>query len=284
MLALQTPTPLSASSLFTCKPAGDVYNTLAAAARLGSVTAFLTRLAQDDVGALLLHHFEASGLDTRWVIQTPDGHNGLYLSLTDPGQGHRFLYYRRQSEASRLNPSDLPAANLPDIRLLYATGITQALSPSSRQLVKQAFQQARRIGILTAYDPNWRPALWSSASGAREAFLDIAPFLDMMLPSMEDMAGLFGVTDPDTALHYLTATKIPLIALKQGADGVTLQFQGEQQHLKALSPMGPMWDTIGAGDAFNGGFLHSVLQQQHSLATCAHIGMQTALQSLAGLE
>lgn len=278
MLELDAEASLASAPVLTCQVGGDVYNTLVAATRLGSPTAFITQLAMDGIGQRLLQHFTDQDVDTQWVQQLSNGHNGLYIAAVNPDKSHEFLYYRQQSAASRLHPDVIRPQMMRQAKIVYATGVTQAISPSARQTVLKAFQLAKQHNVMVAYDPNYRPALWGHKDKAMEALIEVLPYVDVILPSTEDMRRLFGFMDAEDTFEYFWAKGVPLVVLKQGEQGVTLWFKNTQQAVTAY-PAESILDTIGAGDAFNGGFLHG-LHQQKSLLDCARIGTIVASFSL----
>jgi 2-dehydro-3-deoxygluconokinase len=146
--------------------------------------------------------------------------------------------------------------------------------------VLKAFQLGRAQGKLTVYDPNYRSRFWVHRDHAIEAMVEILPYVDILLPSFEDLQGLLDITDLPHMLEYFQLRDVPMVALKQGTEGVTLAFRRQQHHISAI-PAPVLVDTIGAGDAFNGGFLWGMLQKR-SLVQCAELGVQVASLSLGG--
>lgn len=278
MIELYSPEPLAATPVFQSQVGGDVYNTLVAASRLGSRVGFFTRIAADAFGQRLLQHFEDNHIDTTPVQKAAQGVNGVYFASI-PQQGrHEFLYYRRDSAASRMAPHQLTPAMFQNTQIVYATGITQAISESARETVLRAFQLAKRHGALVAYDPNFRPALWKHPHDALEAMLEVLPYVDILMPSIEDVRAFFDFHDMPHVMEYFRLKEVPMVVLKQGAHGATLGL-GKQHETIAAYPVSRVQDTIGAGDAFNGGFLHGLLQKR-SLFECAQMGAIVAAASL----
>lgn len=278
MIELYTEGSLAASRNLRRQVGGDVYNTLVAMSRLGSQTSFLSRIAMDGFGQVLLQQFTENNIDTQYVQKDSSGVNGLYVaSINDEGR-HEFVYYRQNSAASRLNSSQLTPRMIESAGIVYASGITQAISPSARETVLRAFHGAKQHGVLVAYDPNYRPALWKDRTDALEAMVEVLPYVDVILPTADDLKALFNFEDVPHMLDYFRWRDVPIVALKQGPHGATLGYKGYREDVPAY-PVSLIRDTIGAGDAFNGGFLYGLLQKR-SLLECAQIGTIVAACSL----
>lgn len=278
MIELDAEGTLDQSDVFRRQVGGDVYNTLVACSRLGSRAGFCTRVALDGFGQVLLRHFEENRIDTRWVQGVSHGVNGVYFIAHNSQGGHAFVYYRKDTAASQITPQQITPAMVSGASIVYATGVTQAISSTARQAVLRAFDLARSQGRLVAYDPNYRPNLWNHTDQALEALTEVLPYVDVILPSLADLQPLFGFADVAHALEFFRLRGVPIVIVKQGEQGITLGFRNHQEHL-APWPVERVVDTVGAGDAFNGGFLHGLLQQR-SLVDCARIGLMVAAKSL----
>ncbi len=81
--------------------------------------------------------------------------------------------------------------------------------------------------------------------------------VDLFLPSKQDAEALFPLMASLDALRALRemAPETPLIAIKQGADGVIAHAAGEADYIVLPSAAELVVDTTGAGDAFSGGTL-----------------------------
>lgn len=278
MIELDAAEPLATCNQFTRQVGGDVYNTLVACSRLGSKAGFFSRVAMDGFGHVLINHFDKENIDSRFVQRVSLGRNGLYFASVHPDNSHSFLYYRENSAASQMQPSQMTPQVILETKVVYSSGITQAISPSARKTVLKAFQLAKQQDKLVAYDINFRPGLWKHKDEAMDAMVEVLPFVDVLLPSAEDLKLLFDFEDVPHMLEYFRLKGVPIVALKQGDEGVTLSFRGQEEFIRAYPPE-TLVDTIGAGDAFNGGFLHGLLQSR-SLLECAHTGAIVASSSL----
>ncbi len=113
-----------------------------------------------------------------------------------------------------------------------------------------AAQIARAYGVKVAFDPNYRPRLWTDRGGlaaATEAFDALLPLVDILLPAIRTISSCF---DAAAALEAHPGLEL---AIKCGADGSLLMLRKARN---ASLPCLPTWWTPpAAGDAWNGAYL-----------------------------
>ena len=248
--------PLATTDTYTRTFAGDTMNMLVAASRLGAKTGYVTHVGNDPFQDFLTEAWRSEGVDLRCA--TPlDRPNGLYFISILPGGEREFTYYRAGSAASFLEPADIDPDYIGSAKIVYASGITQAISKSSRAAVLEAFRIAREHNVTTAFDTNLRLGLWSLEE-AREALDEIMPHVDVLLPSApEESAALFGTDDACEVIMLAREKGVGMVAVKCGAEGAVLGLDDGIHELPAYVPE-RVSDTSGAGDVFNGGLLYGL--------------------------
>ncbi len=223
-------------------------------ARLGIPASWISVLGDDELGELVLHRLRAEGVDTSGVRRIADRATGLYLREEVAGR-LRVYYYRSGSAAATLSPNAFDPSMLQGAAFLHLTGITGALSQECAEFLPWAASTARDAGVRVSYDVNYRSRLWepSAAQAATEALL---PLIDVLFVGHDEANALWG-WETDTALEQLSKIGPSEVILKLGADGCTAMINGEQQ----TSPGFParQLDPIGAGDAFDAGYLAATL-------------------------
>jgi 2-dehydro-3-deoxygluconokinase len=258
MVELYSEEPIARAGSFRKAYGGDTLNTLVAAARLGASTGYVTRVGDDPFAPFLLEAWRAEGIEVSQA-RLVEGFNGLYFISLLPGGEREFTYYRRGSAASTMTPGDLDPAYIGSARVLHVSGISQAISPSCRETVLAAVRLAREQGVLISYDPNLRRKLWPSLAEARAAMHEVLPFADIVLPSApEEMTELLEARTPEEGVERLWAAGVGTVAAKLSEKGCLLGYDGR---LVAIPPFVPeaVVDATGAGDAFDGAFLHGLV-------------------------
>jgi 2-dehydro-3-deoxygluconokinase len=223
-------------------------------ARLGIPSSWISVLGDDELGELILNRLRAEGVDTSAVRRISDRPTGLYLREEVAGR-LRVYYYRSGSAAATLAPHAFEASILSGAAFLHLTGITGALSPECAEFLPWAAKSARDAGVRVSYDVNYRSRLWAPAA-ARAATEALLPFVDVLLVGHEEAHALWG-WETDSALEQLSKAGPAEVVLKLGADGCAAAIDGE----RLTSPGFPAreLDPIGAGDAFDAGYLAATL-------------------------
>ncbi|MGD9519145.1 MAG: sugar kinase [Armatimonadota bacterium] len=270
---------IAAGSRLQCTVGGDTLNVLVAAARLGIRAGYITRVGDDIFRPLLLDRWAAEGLDLSQVLVV-EGFNGLYVITVSPDGERFFTYYRTGDAAATMEPADLSADYVARARLAHTSGISQAISASSRAAVRRLAELCGELGVKLSYDPNFRPKLWS-VSQARCELEWILPRVSIALPSMNtDEALLWSTKAPEKVIERCLEAGCEVVAVKLGSDGCLVASAVEQWRVQAVRRF-PVRDTTGAGDAFDGALLSALLCGA-SLRDAARLGNLVAAMKCSG--
>jgi 2-dehydro-3-deoxygluconokinase len=87
---------------------------------------------------------------------------------------------------------------------------------------------------------------------------EVAPHVDIALPTFNDESALFGDTSPRLTAERWRAHGIDEVAVKLGADGCMI-FQAGQDCIVPAQEAAAI-DTTGAGDSFNAAYLAARLK------------------------
>jgi 2-dehydro-3-deoxygluconokinase len=234
---------------------GDTSNFAIAAARQGAAAGYLSALGADEQGRLLRELWDREGVDHAEVRTDPDAYTAVYF-VTHDGAGHQFSFMRSGSAASRMRPDRLPRERIASARLLHLSGISLAISASACDTAYAAIEIARAAGVKVSFDTNLRLQLWPLAR-ARAVMTDVMRRCDICLPSLEDVAAISGLRDPDALVDWCLELGAHVVALKLGADGAVVA-DGKQRHHLRPHRCHPV-DATGAGDTFGGAFVARLL-------------------------
>ena len=263
--------------------AGDTFNTawhLAQILKNDADVGFGTCVGVDAVSSAFVQKLHEDGLSTAAITRSQDRSMGLYL-ISLLGAERSFQYWRDTSAARLLaDDPDALEQSFQGATLIHLSGITIAiLSQDARHVLRDALLKAHAQGTRVSFDPNLRPALWSSldhAGDEMERFLKLA---DIALPSFDDEAMLWGDPDPDATLERIAALGPTQIAVKNGSGAVTVFDEGQRSRI-ATPEADQVRDTTGAGDAFNAGFLAANLRG-HPIDVSVRAGKRLAAIVLA---
>jgi 2-dehydro-3-deoxygluconokinase len=242
--------------------AGDTFNTAWYARALlpaDWTVDYVTALGDDLYSRQMLDFFGGNGIGTDHIRIVENRRPGLYLIHQEHGD-RRFTYWRDRS-AARLLAEDREALDraLDGADLIYFSGITMAiLDPRSRGRLLKAIVRARDRGATVAFDPNVRPALWTSPEVMASALTAAATAADVALPTHSDEAPVFGDASPAATADRYLAIGAREVAVKNGPNAAVVSTADRRL---MIAPKGrpKVVDPTGAGDSFNGAFLSSRL-------------------------
>ncbi len=249
---------LSAGGIFTITSGGAESNVAGHLAARGLHVYWASRLGDDALGDRILDELERREIDLRHVTRDPAARTGVYFKDPVPGARGPVSYYRSASAASRLSPEDATTWPLDQIDWLHTTGITAALSGSCRDLVENLLHDARRFGYRTSFDVNYRPALIDRSDAAHMS-LRLGRLSTVLLVGLDEAAALWDVGRAEDVAELFP--EVPLVVVKDGAvEAVEFHHDGTRATVTRV-PARPttVVEAVGAGDAFAGGYLASLL-------------------------
>lgn len=168
-------------------------------------TAVCTAFVDNEVGHLVEDFIMQGGVATDFIRWRDDDGIGRTvrngLNFTERGFGIRGAVGvpdRGNTAASQLKPGDFDWDHIfgrIGARWFHTGGIFAALSETTAALAIEAVQAAKRHGTIVSYDLNYRPSLWKSIGGqknAREVNREIAKHVDVMIGNEEDFTASLG--------------------------------------------------------------------------------------------
>ena len=271
MLALAPPAGRSVrdAAYLLIDHAGAESNTCVGLARLGFHVAWVSRLGADAAGDRIVEALRAEGpgsIDVRWVRRDESRPTGLMIK--EPGTGVR--YYRAGSAASEIGPEDLEDVPVAEARAVLVTGVTALIGPRPHAAGLTLFTARGAPTTFTArgappplaaaplriFDPNLRAGLWGSD---RRAEL-VRPFIDtcdLLLAGAQELAEILGAGDAET-LARRASERGPQEIVVRSVESIGALSEGVWRELDITRDAAV--DPIGAGDAFNAGYVATRLR------------------------
>lgn len=262
--------PLRHSHTLGLGVAGAESNVAIGLARLGVPTRWLGRVGDDEFGRLITAVLRGEGVRTDAIIDEV-ANTGLLIKERRTSEHSKVLYYRSAAAGSRISPADIDVEAIRDATVLHVTGITPALSESARAAVDHAVDTARDVGTTVSFDVNYRRGLWSAAE-ARPVLRSLAARSDILFAGHSE-AGLLVDAEDDDLTPALSALGPAQVIVKRGADGASALIDGVRYDAPHYSVT--EIDPVGAGDAFDAGYLSEWLagaSPEQRLETAAKCG------------
>jgi fructokinase len=231
-------------------PGGAAFTTARTIGRLDQPVAYLGRMSTDTFGLRLQRMLQDDGVSLDAVVRT-DEPTTLALAEVDHEGVARYRFYERGTSAPGLVPEAALDALPEPIDILHVGTLGLTLEPVATAL--EAVVDHVADSALIAVDPNIRPWVIGEEAAYRARLERILARAHVVKVSEEDLAWLDGDLPPVEAVRGLLAHGPTLGLLTRGPNGALVVTRTAEVAVPA--PRAKVVDTIGAGDAFGGGFL-----------------------------
>lgn len=233
----------------TGHPGGGPFNTARTIGRLRQPVAYLGRLSTDRLGATHEQMLEADGVELTAIVHSDDPTTLALASLDEAGSAS-WSFYVIATAAAGLTSEDARAALPERVAALHVGTLGLVLEPLATALEAVVEQLTGETMIVV--DPNVRPHVIDDERAYRARLERVIAHSDVVKLSAEDL-GWLDDRAPDVAARSLLERGPAAVLLTRGADGATVFTAGGQTPIEPVEA--EVVDTIGAGDAFGGGFL-----------------------------
>ena len=248
---------------------GAELNTAVGLARLGRASAWASRLTDNPLGHLIANRAREAGVSTDHVLFTDQDRVGVYfLELGAAPRPSGLVYDRADSAMARITPGMIDWEKVfRGVKWFYLTGITAALSAGSAGAALEALQAARKAGLTTCLDPNYRAKLWSVEQAGAWLKQAIA-HVDVLVTNPEDVERFFGVPGGDVEQATAEAARkfnLRAVAMTMRQtpsvwkNSFTAVGYADGKFLRTANHEVEIVDRLGAGDAFVAGLIHGLM-------------------------
>jgi sugar/nucleoside kinase (ribokinase family) len=234
---------------------GSAANVAVGLARLDLAVTFIGSVGDDGFGRWVADDLAREGVDTRGLIAVRDAFTPMVIALIEPDGERLVVVWPPERGADlRLRPEDLDPDWLSGAAWLHTTGMCLRASPV-REAVLGGMALAREAGATVSLDLNLRAELWGLDGDTRETLERAIAHSDVVLGSgPEEIVPLAGLDHVEDAARAICDGRRVVVA-RLGADGALAAgpHPGEIYHAPAFPTT--VVDTLGAGDAFDAGFI-----------------------------
>ncbi|NNE87576.1 MAG: ribokinase [Silicimonas sp.] len=247
---------------FALGPGGKGSNQAVAAARAGGETHMITRLGRDTFADLAISTWKDAGVIP--AITQHDAATGAAYIFIEEATGNNAIIIC-PGVAAGISPADIDAqADLIGTASVFVTQLEQPMEAAIRGL-----EVARAGGATTILNP----------APAAQLPAEIYPLCDVMTPNESESEGITGIMVTDVAsaekaARALRDMGVGTAIITLGENGVLLVDRDGAHHQPVISA-GPVVETTGAGDAFNGG-LAVALSERMTMRNAVRFGCATA--------
>ena len=239
---------------YTANPGGAPANVAVSISRNGIRSGFLGKLGNDDFGRFLKRTMEDNDVELLCPELTDKATTTMAFVTLDASGDRSFTFARKPGADLLLDTEDVRKVNISSWDIVHAGSVSQSGLPE-RDAVLLALSTAKELGKIVSFDINFRDKIWSFEECSKEV-TKILPLTDLLKISEEELEFVGG---RDNIPSVMREYGIAVVVLTSGGDGSQVFFEEESKVFPSMSV--PVTDTTGAGDAYWGGFLSSLLLQ-----------------------
>lgn len=227
---------------FKLGPGGKGSNQAVAAARAGGEVHFISKVGDDAFADLAFRTWEDAGV-TPAVSRDASSYTGAAYIFVEDATGDNAIIVC-PGAAMTISPQDVDAeADRIRRASVFVTQLEQPMAAARR-----ALQIAREAGARTVLNP----------APAAEVPADVLALCDFVTPNESEAEGITGIhvetiDDARAAAMAFLERGVGAALITLGEKGALYVDRAGETHVPAFNA-GPVVETTGAGDAFNGGF------------------------------
>lgn len=266
-----------ASSIYQTLPnateasGGAAANTAFGVARLGGRSAFVGRVADDELGVTFTNDIQKSGVAYDLAPSTDGPPTAHCMILVTPDGERTMNTYLGASQ--NLTPADIDGTLIASAAVTYLEGYLWD-PPHAKDAFRVAMEAARAAQRKVAF----------SLSDAfcvdryRDEFAELlAGPVDIVFGNDSEARSMLLTEDLDAAIDEL-GKLCEVVVITRGAEGSSIVTNGERVDVPAV-PVARVVDTTGAGDAFAAGFLYG-FTHDYSPYQAASLGAACASETI----
>ncbi|MBE3636853.1 bifunctional 5-dehydro-2-deoxygluconokinase/5-dehydro-2-deoxyphosphogluconate aldolase [Mangrovicoccus algicola] len=256
---------------------GSPTNIACGTARLGLRSAVITRVGDEHMGRFIREQLQREGVCTDGVATDPERLTALVLLGIRDEDRFPLIFYRENCADMGLSVEDIDEDFIASARAVVATG-THLSHPQVEAATLKALDLARKHGLRTALDIDYRPNLWGVAGhgDGESRFVESAAvtaklqstlhFFDLIVGTEEEFHIAGGTTDTLGALRAVRAVTDAVLVCKRGAQGA-VAITGAIPATLDEGEAGPgfpieVFNVLGAGDGFFSGLLKGWMEDE----------------------
>ncbi len=234
---------------FSLGPGGKGSNQAVAAALAGGNVHFISRLGKDDFANMAISLWEKSGI-TPHVTQYSDSYTGAAYIFIEDKTGNNAIIVS-PGAAANINDDDITANK----ELIQGSRVFMTQLEQSLDAAGTALSFAKDGGAITILNP-------APAQPLGENILKLCDFVTPNEIEAEQITGtpVKSIDDAEIAAGKLLEKGASAAVITLGEQGALFKDNNQIIHQPSYE-VGPVVETTGAGDAFNGGLAVALAEE-----------------------
>ncbi len=252
----ETGVDLKDVSGFKKTAGGAPANVCACVSKQSVDASFIGKLGADAFGDYLVEIISSVGVDTSRIFRTNEANTTLaFVSLKSDGE-RDFSFYRKPGADMLLNESDIDENWFDAGDVLHFCSVDLIEAPV-KYAHKKAIEGIKSKGGTIVFDPNLRFPLWQDKNELKQTVLEFADYADIIKISDNELEFITGTNDVKAAAKMMLAKGAKIFLYTMGKDGARIITDNIDVMCGGFSIKAI--DATGAGDAFIGSFIASLM-------------------------
>ncbi len=247
---------------------GSEANVAVSLAGFGVKALHVTRFPSNDLGKAAAQSLQKYGVTTSHVLYGPERMGIYFVENGAMQRASRIIYDRFDSAFANIKPG---MVNWDEIMQqaswFHWTGITPAISMGAAEVCAEALEAARRHGVATSGDINYRRNLWQYGKAPQDVMPALIAMTDRIVAGISDFEnclGISGETYEETCAavceNYPNIQRIASTHRESVSSShnnlCAVMWDGRQLLYSGSYQLVPIVDRVGAGDAFMAGLIY----------------------------
>lgn len=273
------------ASSFDVTYGGSEANIAMAIAAYGHQATYVSKLPSHAIGDCAIAKLRQSNVNCDFILRG-DGRIGIYFLENGASvRASNVVYDRENSLIARAKPEEFDWEEIfKDADWFHTSGITPVLSENAANITLEALKYAKKMGLRTSFDLNYRGKLWQTeVEKKQQKISEMMKYVDVCFGNARDAAMVLGYKNSETDyLHgefaiCIEEKSLQLIrdkydfsvivspyreSISASDNGYTAVALDKKGYYRGKKFMIHIVDRVGTGDAFVAGFLHGILEKK----------------------
>lgn len=259
---------------------GGEANVSVSLANYGLNSAYVTKVPAHEIGQCAVNELRRFGVDVSGIVRGGKRLGTYYVEKGASQRASKVIYDRADSAISLVEEGEFNWEKLlAGADWFHTTGITPALGDNAAKATIEAVKTAKKLGVTTSCDLNFRKNLWTRDK-AKEVMTEVCKYVDVCIANEEDAYDVFGIKSEGTDVTkgelshegYISVAKKLMEQFNFKKVAITLRgsisasdnkwsgmlYDGKEACF-APEYLVHIVDRVGGGDSFGSGLIYSML-------------------------
>lgn len=260
---------------------GGEFNVAVSLANYGIAAEFVTRLPKNELGYSAVKEMRKLNVQNQNVVFGGDRLGLYFLETGASTRASNVIYDRANSSMATIQKGTIDWEDVfKDATWFHWSGITAAISESAADECYEAIKVAHKLGLTISTDLNYRSKLWQYGKEPKDVMPKLLEYSNIILGDIDTAYFMLGIekVNPDYQAKNIlpsqyneifkkcpnltlvvTTLRYSVSASYQRIGGVL--YNGTNLYHADIQDVTPVIDRVGSGDAFMGGLIYGLLEE-----------------------